>query len=70
MTENFLGILNRLCVEPRRRSHDFLSLTLAVVRSTSGNCYFLLQCRCLSICVLCVLVVRCVKSEVGESEEN
>ena len=62
ITKNFLWILNRLCMEPMRRSHDFLSLTLAVVGSISGSCYFLLQCRCLSVCVLCVLVVRCVKS--------
>ena len=62
ITENFLGILDRLCAEPMCRSHDFLSLTLAVVGSTSSSCYFLLQCRCLWFCVLCVLVVRCVKS--------
>ena len=61
ITENFLGILDRLCMQPMRRSHDFLSLTLTVVGSTSGSCYFL-QCRCLWVCVLCVLVVRCVKS--------
>ena len=60
--ENFLGILDRLCTEPMRRSHDFFSLTLAIVGSTSGCCHFLLQCRCLWVCVLCVLVVRCVKS--------
>ena len=60
--ENFLGILKRLCAEPMRRNHDFLSLTLAIVGSTSGSCYFLLQCRCLSVCVLCVLVLRCVKT--------
>ena len=66
ITENFLGILNRVCVEPMCWSHDFLSLTLAVVESTSVRCYFLHQCRCLSVCVL---VVRCVKSWVGESEE-
>ena len=53
----FSGILNRLCMEPIRRSYDFLSLTLAVVASTSGNCYFLLQCRCQSVYVLCVFVV-------------
>ena len=53
ITENFLGILNRLCAEPIRRSHDFLILTLAIVGSTSGSCYFLLQCRCLWVCVLC-----------------
>ena len=58
----FSGILNRLCVEPMRRSHDFLNLTLAIVGSTSGSCYFLLQCWCQSVCVLCVLVVRCMKS--------
>ena len=69
ITENFLGILDRLCAEPMCRSHDFLSLTLAVVRSTSGSCYFLLQYPCLWVCVLCVLVVRCVKSQVGEWEE-
>ena len=68
ITENFLGILDRLCAEPMSRSHDFLSLTLAVVGSTCSCCYFLLQCRCLSVCVLCILVVRCVKSWVGESE--
>ena len=51
------------------RSHDFLSLTLAVVGSTSGSCYFLLQCQCLWVFVLGGLVVRCVKSQVGESEE-
>ena len=62
ITENFLGILDRLCTEPMRRSHDYLSLTLAVVGSTSGSCYFLLQCQCLWVCVLCILVVRCVKS--------
>ena len=62
ITENFLGILDRLCMEPMCRSHDFLSLTLAVFGSTSGSCYFLLQCRCLWVCVLCVLAVRCVKS--------
>ena len=50
ITENFLGILDRLCAEPMRRSHDFLSLTLAVVGSTSGSCYFLLRCRCLWVC--------------------
>ena len=59
--ENFLGILDRLCAEPICRSHDFLCLTLTVVGSTSGSCYFLLQCWCLWVCVLCVLVVRCVK---------
>ena len=69
ITENLLGILDRLCAEPMCRSHDFLSLTLAVVGSTSSNCYFLLQCRCLWACVLCVLVVRFVKSEEGKSEE-
>ena len=58
--ENFLGILNRLCTEPMRRSNDFL--TMNVVGSTSGSCYFLPRCRCLSVCVLCVLVVMCVKS--------
>ena len=62
ITENFLGILDRLCAEPMCRSHHFLSLTLAVDGSTSGSCYFLLQCRYLWVCVLCVLVVRCVKS--------
>ena len=56
ITENFLGILDRLCAEPMCRSYDFLSLTLTVVGSTSGSCYFLLQCRCLWVCVLCVLV--------------
>ena len=61
ITENFLVILDRLCSEPMHRSHDFLSLTLTVVGSTSGDCYFLLQCRCLWVCVLYVLVVRCVK---------
>ena len=40
-SENFLGILERLCAEPMHRSHYFLSLTLAVVGSTSGSCYFL-----------------------------
>ena len=49
----FWGILDRLCAEPMCRSHDFLSLTLSVVESTSGSCYFLLQCRCLWVCVLC-----------------
>ena len=58
ITENFLGILGRLCAEPMRRSHGFLSLTLTVVGSTSGSCYFLLQRRCLWVCVL---VVKCVK---------
>ena len=62
ITENFQGILNRVCAEHMRRSHDFLSLTLAVVGLTSGRCYFLQQCQCLSVCVLCVLVVRCVNS--------
>ena len=62
INENFLGILDRRCAEPIRWSHDFLSLTLAVVKSTSGSCYFLLQCRWLWVCVLCVLVVRCVKN--------
>ena len=62
ITENFLGILNWVCTEPMRRSHDFLNLTWAIVRSTSGKCYFLLQYQCLSVSVLCVLVVRCVKS--------
>ena len=61
ITENFLKILKRQCMAPTRRSHDFLSLILAIVGSTSRSCYFLLQCRCLSVCVLCVLVVRCVK---------
>ena len=69
LTENFLGILDRLCVEPMHRSHDFLSLTLTVVWSTSGSCYFLLQCRCRWVCVSFVLVVRCVKGYVDESEE-
>ena len=55
ITENFLGILNRQCAEPMLRGHDFLSFG-----STSGSCYFLQQCRCLWVCVLCVLVVRCV----------
>ena len=32
ITENFLGILYRLCTELMRRSHDFLSLTLTGVR--------------------------------------
>ena len=54
ITENFLGILNRVCVEPMHRSHDFLSLT-------SSRCFLLQQCWCLLVCVLCVLVVRCVK---------
>ena len=62
ITENFLGILNRVCTEHMRRSHDFLSWTLAIVGSTSGRCYFLWQCQCLLVCVLCVWVVRCVKS--------
>ena len=53
----FWGILDRLCAEPMRRSHDFLSLKQAVVESTSGSCYFLLQCRCLWVCVLCVVVI-------------
>ena len=61
VTEKFLGILNRLGMEPTCRSHDFLSLTLAIVGSTSSRCYFLQQCQCLSVSVLCVLVVRCVK---------
>ena len=61
ITGNFLGIWDRLCMEPMRGSHDFLSLILAIVGSTSGSCYFLLQCRCLSVCVLCILVVTCVK---------
>ena len=56
LTENFMVILDRLCAEPMRRSHDFLSLTLTVVGSTSGSCYFLLQYRCRWVCVLCVLV--------------
>ena len=47
ITENFQGILDRLCTEPMRRIHDFLSLTQAVVGSTSGSCYFLIQCRCM-----------------------
>ena len=62
INENFQGILEILCAEPMRRNHDFLSLTRAVVGSTSSSCYFLLQCRCLSVCVLCVLVVRCVEN--------
>ena len=62
ITENFLGIFDRLYTEPTCRSHDFLSLTLPVAGSTSGSCYFLLQCRCLWVCVLWVLVVRCLKS--------
>ena len=61
ITENFLGILDRLCAEPMRRSRDFFRLTLAVVGSTSGSCYFLLPCQCRSVYVLCVLVVRSVK---------
>ena len=69
ITVNFLGILKSLCTEPMRRNHFFLSLTLAVIGSTSGRCHFLQQCRCLFFCVLCVLVVRYVKSKVGESEE-
>ena len=52
-TENFQGFLDRLCVEPMRRSHDFLSLTLGVVGSTFGSFYFLLQCQWLWVCVLC-----------------
>ena len=40
ITENVLGILDRLCAELMRRSYDFLSLTLTVVGSTSGSCYF------------------------------
>ena len=56
-------------MERMRRSHDFLSLTLTVVGSTSGSCYFLQQCRCLRVRVLCVPAVRCVKSQVDESEE-
>ena len=67
--EDFLGILNRLCAKPTRRSHDFLSLTLAIVGSTSNRCYFLQQYQCLLVCIFCVLVVSCVKSEVGESEK-
>ena len=62
ITENFLGILDRLCTEPMCRSHEFLSLTLAIVGLTSSSCYLLLQFRCLWVCVLCVLVVRCVNS--------
>ena len=62
ITENFPWILDRLCTEPMHRNHDFLSLTLAVVGSTSGICCFLLQCRCLWVCVLYVSVVWCVKS--------
>ena len=69
ITENFLGISDILCLEAIHKSYDFLSLTLAVVGSTSGSCYFLQQCQCLRVCVLCVLVVRCVKSLVDESEE-
>ena len=38
-------------MEPMHGTHDFLSLTLAVVGLTSGSCYFLLQCRCL--CFVC-----------------
>ena len=55
MAKNFLGILNRVCMEPLRRSHDFLSLTLVVVGSTPGRCYFLQQYRCLPAYVLCVV---------------
>ena len=62
ITENFLGILNRIYTEPMHRSHDFLSLTLAVFGSISSRCYFIQQCQCLSVCVLYVLVVRLVKS--------
>ena len=62
ITENFLGILIRVCAEPMRRSYDFLSVTLAIVGSTSGRCYFLQQCRCQWVCVLSGLVVTCVKS--------
>ena len=58
ITENFLGILDSLCVERIRRYHDFLCLTLTVVGSTSGSCYFLLQCRFMWFCVLGVLVRR------------
>ena len=58
--ENFLGIWNRLCAEPMRRSHDFLSLTLAVVGLTSGRCYFLQQCRCL--CFVCFSSSACEES--------
>ena len=61
ITENFMGILDRQCMEPMHRSHDFLTLTLTIVGSTSGSCYFLLQCQCLWVCVLFVLVVRCMK---------
>ena len=63
ITENIMGILNRLYAELMHRSHDFLSWTLAIVGATSSRCYFLRQCQCLLVCVLCVLVVRCVKSQ-------
>ena len=53
ITENFLGILDRLCAEPMRRSHDFLSLTLAIVGSTSDSCYFLLQSMSVGLCFVC-----------------
>ena len=42
ITENFLGILDRICAERMRKSHDFLSLTLAFIGSTSISCYYLL----------------------------
>ena len=62
ITENFLGILNRLCAETMHRSHDFLNWMLAIVGSTSGRCYFLQQCQCLSVfCVFLLLDVWSVK---------
>ena len=50
ITENFLGISDRIMC----RTHDFLSLTLTIVGSTSSSCYFLLHCRCLwVVCFVC-----------------
>ena len=62
ITENFLGILDWLCMEPMRRSHDFLSLTQVIVGTTSSSCYFLLQCRC--------LWVVCFSSKVCEESSG
>ena len=64
ITENFQGIMHRLCADPMRRSYDYLSLTLAVVGSTSGSCYFLLvkvnQIKKLSFMNMCVCLCVCV----------
>ena len=50
ITENFLRILDRLCMEPMCRSYDFLCLLLAFGGSTSDRCYFLLVLMSVGLC--------------------